>query len=64
MNLEWPSLVRLLAGDDWHEYHWAILSGFLESQWEKVKAQISPAFRVQSRLTIDDWLTVTLSKPI
>jgi ribosomal protein L11 methyltransferase len=64
MNLEWPSLMRQLARDDWLHYRWVILSGFLENQWEKVKAQIPPAFRVQSQLTIEDWFTVTLSNSI
>jgi ribosomal protein L11 methyltransferase len=62
MNLEWPSLMRLLAGKDWLHYRWVILSGFLENQWDKVKAQIPPAFRIQSQLTVEDWLAVTLSK--
>jgi ribosomal protein L11 methyltransferase len=61
MNLEWPSLLQQLAGNDWLDYRWVILSGFLESQWDKLKVHISPAFRIQSREIIEDWLTVTLS---
>jgi ribosomal protein L11 methyltransferase len=62
MNLEWPSLLQQLAGNDWLVYRWVILSGFLERQWDKLKVHISPAFRIQSREAIEDWLTVTLSK--
>ena len=62
MNLEWPSLVRLLAMGDWLYYRFVILSGFLENQWEKAKEHIPPSFRLRSRLNIEDWLTVTLSK--
>jgi len=62
MNLEWPSLMQLLARNDWLDYRWVILSGFLEKQWDKLKVHLPPVFRIQSRETIEDWLTVTLLK--
>lgn len=62
MNLEWPSLQRVLARDEWLGYRWVVLSGFLDSQWDKVKDYLPPAFCIRYRQTIDDWLTVTISK--
>jgi ribosomal protein L11 methyltransferase len=62
MNLELPSLERLLAGDDWLGYRWVILSGFLKSQWDKLKVNIPPAFCVLRLEAIEDWLTVTVSR--
>ena len=44
MNLEWPSLLQLLAGNDWLDYRWVILSGFLERQWDKLKVHSLPPF--------------------
>jgi ribosomal protein L11 methyltransferase len=62
MNLEWPSLMKMLTRNDWLDYRWVILSGFLERQWDKLKVHLPPAFRIQSRETIEDWFTVTLLK--
>lgn len=62
MNLEPPILERLLAGDDWRAYPWVILSGFLEKQWDRVKINIPPAFRIWRWETVDGWQTVTLSR--
>lgn len=62
MNLELPSLERLLAGDDWPGYRWVILSGFLKRQWDKLKVSIPPAFCVLCLEAIEDWLTVTVSR--
>lgn len=61
MNLEWPSLQRLLVGNEWLNYPWVVLSGFLEKQWERLQTTIPPAFRVRGQVSVDDWLTVTIS---
>ena len=61
MNLEWPSLLHLLGGSEWLSYQWVVLSGFLERQWDRLKVHIPPAFHIRHRVTIDDWLTVTIS---
>ncbi len=63
MNLEWPSLQRLLAGNEWLSYQWVVLSGFLEKQWDRLQAYIHPAFRVRHQVSVDDWLTVIISRP-
>lgn len=62
MNLEWPSLLHLLGGSEWLSYQWVVLSGFLERQWDRLKIHIPPAFHIRHRVTIDDWLTVTISR--
>jgi ribosomal protein L11 methylase PrmA len=64
MNLELPILQQLLARSDWLGYPWLILSGFLEKQWDKLRAQIPPAFHIRRRQTIDDWLTVTIARSV
>jgi ribosomal protein L11 methyltransferase len=62
MNLEWPSLQHLLRGNEWLSYQWIVLSGFLERQWDSLTAHIPPAFHIHHRITIDDWLTVTIAR--
>ncbi len=61
MNLEYPSLQRFLAGSAWLGYQWVVLSGFLEKQWDTLKAYIPPALRVRHLVSVDDWLTVTIA---
>ena len=62
MNLEWPSLQHVLGESEWLSYQWVVVSGFLEKQWDRLKVRIPPVFRIRHRVTIDDWLTVTLSR--
>jgi ribosomal protein L11 methyltransferase len=62
MNLEVPILQQQLAGYHWLAYPWVILSGFLESQWDKLKDYIAPSYHIRGRKTVDDWLTVTIAR--
>jgi hypothetical protein len=62
MNLEWPALKQLLAGNEWLSYRWVILSGFLERQWDQLQGFLPPAFHLRHRVAVDGWLTVTISR--
>jgi ribosomal protein L11 methyltransferase len=61
MNLEWSALQEVLAMGEWLNYRWVILSGFLEKQWDQLNRYIPPAFHLLHRVTVDGWLTVTIS---
>jgi ribosomal protein L11 methyltransferase len=61
MNLEWTALQRFLATSEWLSYRWVILSGFLERQWDELKRYIPSAFHLSHQVTIDGWLTLTIS---
>jgi ribosomal protein L11 methyltransferase len=62
MNLERPVLDRFLLEPEWLSYRWVILSGFLERQWDKLKAYIPTAFCLHHRVMVDGWVTVTVSR--
>jgi ribosomal protein L11 methyltransferase len=62
MNLESPTLEHFLAGSEWLRYRWVILSGFLESQWDRLKGYIPSSSHLRHRVSIAGWLTVTISR--
>lgn len=62
MNIEWPCLKRVLAGEAWRRYPTVLASGFLETQWEEFETLIPPAFRVDRREIIEGWCTVVLRR--
>jgi ribosomal protein L11 methyltransferase len=63
MNLEAASLPGVLQGPEWRRYPRAVLSGFLESQWQEFEPMIPSAFRESGRVVLDGWLTVHLYRP-
>ncbi len=62
MNIELSGLERLLAENDWFGYRWVVLSGFLREQLDKVKVRIPSAFRLLESETVEDWVTLTISR--
>jgi ribosomal protein L11 methyltransferase len=63
MNIEWPFLQQALRAGDWMEYRIVVLSGFLESQWERLKALLPSDCRILFREVIEEWVTAVVSMP-
>jgi len=61
MNIEWPFLQQALRAGDWIEYRCVVLSGFLESQWNQLKALLPSESHILFREVIDEWVTVAVS---
>ncbi len=60
MNLEWPTLEKILAAGEWRNARRVVLAGFLESRLESVKRCAGPEFQVDKVTERDGWPTVTL----
>jgi ribosomal protein L11 methyltransferase len=63
MNLEWPCLQKALREKDWRRFRWVILSGFLESQEDNIKCLIPHNFSTILRVSLENWVTLTLQLP-
>lgn len=62
MNIEWPCLKKVLQGREWMNHHRVILSGFLQSQWDELKALLPREVRVLQREVLDDWVTAVVAR--
>ncbi len=60
MNLEWPILEGVMAGDAWKGYRNVILAGFLEGVLGSVEEMFRPWYEAAGIRVIEGWPVVTL----
>jgi ribosomal protein L11 methyltransferase len=61
MNIEWPSLKKVIEGGSWTRFRKVVLSGLLAAHSAEVERLLPSKSKVLSRLVLDDWLTLTIS---
>jgi ribosomal protein L11 methyltransferase len=60
MNLEWPSLCWILSGEDWKNYAWVVLGGFLRAQLPDIQRSMPANANVLLEVELNDWMALAL----
>jgi len=60
MNIEWPCLTKVVAGIDWRRHELAVLSGFMDSQWQTLLELLPADHAPIHQESHDRWRTVVL----
>jgi ribosomal protein L11 methyltransferase len=64
MNLEWPSLLRVLRGEEWKEYGWVVLGGFLRAQLAEAQGFLPANANVLVEVELNNWMALALQVPL
>ncbi len=62
MNIEWPVLKEVLAGESWKCHERVVLSGFLEGVLDRVEEMVRPGYEISWRVNIEGWPTLVLAR--
>jgi ribosomal protein L11 methyltransferase len=60
MNIEWPCLTKVVAGIDWRRHALAVMSGFMDSQWQALWELLPAHHALIHQESHDGWRTVVL----
>lgn len=62
MNLEYPILLGLLKGNEWVDYPWVVVSGFLNHHWGSIETVVGNRYAVVFKIDVEGWISVLLSR--
>jgi ribosomal protein L11 methyltransferase len=60
MNLEWPSLCQVLNGEDWRNFGWVVLGGFLRAQLPDIQKSLPANANVLFEIELNGWMALVL----
>jgi ribosomal protein L11 methyltransferase len=62
MNVEWPSMEKILHGDEWRRARDVVLAGFLPGRTEQIGELALPGFKVVRTFSHQGWPILILSR--